>query len=70
MPLLLVCFIRRKRNDAWGVLYNGLFLTNTYFTGAQSVGSAPLFHPAFRPFTNLNRFYPVAESGDSRANPA
>ena len=60
MPLLLVCFIRRKRNDAWVVLYNGLFLTNPYFTGAQSEGSAPLFHPAFRPFTNLNRFYPVA----------
>ena len=54
----------------WVVLYNGLFLTNMYFTGAQSEGSAPLFHSAFRPFTNLNRFYPVAEKGDSRANPA
>ena len=69
MPLLLVCFIRRKRNDAWGVLYNGLFLTNPYFTGAQSVGSAPLFHPTFRPFTNLNRFYPVAERAAVAALP-
>ena len=30
----------------------------------------PANQPAFRPATNLNHFYPVAERGDSRTNPA
>ena len=46
---------------------NSYFQRSTYFTGAQSEGSAPHSNPLFRFSTNLNHFYPVA--GERRKPP-
>ena len=63
-------YLSPKQNGTWVVPYNVTSLTDCALCRGAIRRERPAFHPSFRPSTNLNHFYPVAERGASRANPA